>query len=262
MNKSLAPLIIFLLIIIACTFFIVRFRPEIKGVFKPYSSELENTKEYDIPLSGQVDNIQLNIQGSSIDSVLKPKSEMSLYRSLGAIRILLTEGKLQEAEDSLRSLLVFYPNNRTVLSLLGGVLYTSGEYGKAESMFRRMVQNNMDDYIAKQNLGLALEKETLYEKAIDEFLDASLQAPNPASAYLHMAGIYSVIGNNKKALLNFIKAYEILDYEILPLTFDPAFDNIRESPVFINIIFEAEQKINDLNNNSEIIQDPDMSILE
>ena len=72
--------------------------------------------------------------------------------------------------------------------------------------------------------------------------------PESASMYLHLAGLYSIVGDKKRAIYNFAKAYEIIDVNIIPLSFDPAFDNIRSMPTFIKIINNAEKIVSVRNN--------------
>ena len=50
----------------------------------------------------------------------------------------------------------------------------------------------------------------------------------------------SSIGDKKRAIHNFVKAHEIIGTHILPLSFDPALDNIRNMATFINIINTVE----------------------
>ena len=46
---------------------------------------------------------------------------------------MLSTGKEEDAEDQLRTLLVFEPDNFPALSLLGGIFYYSQRYAEAET---------------------------------------------------------------------------------------------------------------------------------
>lgn len=184
----------------------------------------------------------------SPQTTIKANSEINLYHFIGQIKTDLAKGKYKKAENDLRNLLLFYPNNRTVLSLLGGVLYSRGNYEQAHDMFMILLKNNPDDSFTRESMGILLNKQCRYSEAIEEFLNASLLKPESASMYLHLAGLYSIVGDKKRAIYNFAKAYEIIDVNIIPLSFDPAFDNIRSMPTFIKIINNAEKIVSVRNN--------------
>ena len=183
-----------------------------------------------------------------IDSNTDSERKLNLHRFIMRVKKEISEGLYNQAENDLRNLLLFYPGNRTVLSLLGGILYSRGDYEQAQNMFMLMKRNNPDDAFARENLGLTFEKQFKHNEAIEEFLNASLLKPDSASSYIHLAGLYSLAGDRTRAIYNFAKAYEIIDVDIIPLSFDPAFDNIRGMPTFINIINNAEDIVRMKNN--------------
>ena len=102
------------------------------------------------------------------------KTGINLYYLLETVKADLAKGEYKKAENNLKNLLLFYPNNRTVLSLLGGVLYSTGNYRQAQNMFELMIKNNPDDSLGRESMGLVLEKQKKYTQAIEEFLHASL----------------------------------------------------------------------------------------
>jgi tetratricopeptide (TPR) repeat protein len=230
MNKPIVQLVVFLFIVILATFVLSRFD----------SFYVDDAIQPD-------DSLKMLLSSKKTALVdVKPvnkNSEISLYRFIERIKADLAKGKYKKAENNLRNLLLFYPNNRTVLSLLGGVLYSSGKYKQAREMFMHMLENNPDDSFVREGVAITLKKQHRYTDAIEEFLHASLLKPESASMYLHLAGLYSIVGDKKRAMYNFAKTYKIIDVNIIPLSFDPAFNNIRDMPMFINIINNAEETV-------------------
>ena len=239
MNKPIVQLVIFLFIVIFATYVLLEF--DTFHLSKPVQSDAS----VEMLLS---QNKTVLIDLDDRQKMKDKNSVINVYSYIEHIKKDIAKGDYHIAENDLRNLLLFYPNNRTVLSLLGGVLYSGGKYEQAQNMFMIMLKNNVDDSFARENMGIVLKKQNRYTEAIEEFLHASLLKPESASMYLHLAGLYSIVGEKKRAIYNFAKAYEIIDVNIIPLSFDPAFDNIRSMPTFVNIINNAENIIRMQNN--------------
>ncbi len=237
MNKPIIQLVVFLLFVIFITFALIKY-----CIVFESDREKQVAASLDILLSKDKPDLEM------LDSKAKDERNLNLYRFIQEIKKEIADGLYDKAEDNLRNLLLFYPKNRTVLSLLGGILYSRGDYEQAQSMFMLMRKNNPDDAFARESLGLTFEKQFKHNEAIEEFLNASLLKPDSASTYIHLAGLYSLAGDKTRAIYNFAKAYEIIDVDIIPLSFDPAFDNIRGMPTFINIINNAEDIVRMKNN--------------
>ena len=231
MNKPIVQLVVFLLIVVFATIVLLKF-----DTF--HINKTVHTEDSMEMLLPQKKTALIGLENRQ--NFAEINSEINLYRFIGRIKMDLAQGKFLKAENDLRNLLLFYPNNRTVLSLLGGVLYSGGNYEQAREMFTLILKKNPDDSFTRENNGIVLKKQHRYSEAIEEFLNASLLKPESSSMYLHLAGLYSIVGDKKRAIYNFAKAYEIIDVNIIPLSFDPAFDNIRSMPTFINIIRNAE----------------------
>ena len=192
-KTSFTPLIIFLFIVVLGTFLLVNW-----GFFYPsVKSNKVNTENRLYTLSLKHSKIKSNnISGVNPEIRNLYYNKVNLRKNLTIIRALLAEGNIEEAQNNLRTLLLFYPENKTVLSLLGGIYYLSGEYDRAKNIFGRIITLYPEDILARENIGLIFEKKGEYDKAINEFikvLTISKESPIP---YLHLAGIYSVI--NKK----------------------------------------------------------------
>jgi tetratricopeptide (TPR) repeat protein len=239
MNKPIVQLVVFLFIVVFATFVLIRF----DSFYKNRDLQADDSKKM---LLMQKKPTLMNLGNQQ--AITERNSEINLYRFIGRIKTDLARGRYDKAENDLRNLLLFYPNNRTVLSLLGGVLYSGGNYRQAHDMFVIILKNNPNNSLARESMGTVLKKQHKYSEAIEEFLHASLLRPESASMYLHLAGLYSIIGDKKQAIYNFARAYEIIDVNIIPLSFDPAFDNIRDMPTFVNIIHNAENIVRVQNN--------------
>lgn len=150
-------------------------------------------------------------------------------------------GREHEAENLIRTALVFAPDNTPALTLLGRILYQDGKYREAEFIFRKqskLLPDNADVYL---NLGQALAEQQKYKTAIAAMNTAAEKAPNSPVISLNLAGLYSIKGEKEKALKLFRKAFTQLGYEIVPVSFNRAFDSIRDEDEFKQIIDEAKK---------------------
>lgn len=235
MNKSLAPLIAVFALIILLTLIVlnsdygVRARPPLQ----------KNTETTEIRLRPDSDTnpAAQHVQPAG-NSAMVDSGDM-----LGRARNLLASGKNKEAEDNLRTLLVFDPDNRQALSLLGGILFYSGRYREAEMIFRHQINLDPNNSLAYNRLGSALAKQKKYRAAIDSSSVAMGMNPNSGEAHINLAGMYAVTGDRKKALVHFRKAYELLGTAILPLSYDESFNLIRSMEEFQEIISEAKSRL-------------------
>ena len=162
--------------------------------------------------------------------------------SFGKAKALLAEGKTDDAEDIIRTILVFNPDHRQALSLLGGILYYSNRYKEAEAVFRHQIKLDPANSLAYDRLGSALAKQKKYKEAIDSSSIAVGMMPESGNGHINLAGMYSMVGDKKRAMEHFKKAYELIGYAILPLSYDDAFDNIRTMPEFQNLLSEAKNR--------------------
>lgn len=151
-------------------------------------------------------------------------------------------GQYARAEDQLRTALVFYPNDRRIIFLLGTVLYIQKKYKEAEGIFRFMTLMNPDDTAAYTNLGAVLASQKRYQEAIVSARRVYLKEPDSPIAALNLSSMYSLNGDTAEALEYFKKAYEKLGENILPLSYNSNFDNIRREKIFREIVRAARDK--------------------
>lgn len=171
------------------------------------------------------------------NNIIKEKGyKPDLCRGLDSVRVCLSKGDYSSAENELKNLLIFYPDNKTILSLLGGVFYLSGKYNQAIIVFSSLQKSYPDDPVIKENLGVQYEKKKNYKMAIREFNEALKVSESSSLSYIHLARLYSILGEKKEAMAYFQKAHLLLGEKILVFSYDPVFDNIRNMSEFVLII--------------------------
>jgi tetratricopeptide (TPR) repeat protein len=175
----------------------------------------------------------------NVQSEITVSESVNLLYSMMEAKKMLVSGNIRESENTLKTVLIFHPRNIEALSLLAGIYYISGRYERAEESLKDVLRFSPNNYSALENLGLVLEKQQEYDEALISFKKASFVNPQSTLSLLHIAGINSILGKRGKALEYFYRAYEILGNKILPFTFDPAYGNIRDMPLFMAIIRKA-----------------------
>lgn len=233
LTRQLAPLIIFIVLIIVLTLVI-------RGSRLPEETEKDPSRTGALamklsPFSYQPPAVPAPAPAAPADLQLpEPDAVVSTATRDSAA------GQYARAEDQLRTALLFYPRDRRILSLLGTVLYLQRKYPDAEGIFRLMTQLDPDDTFAYSNLGAALAGQNRFQEAIVSVRQAWQREPDSPAAALNLSGLYSLNGDTAEALDFFRKAYEKLGENILPLSYNSNFDNIRREKDFIKIVREAE----------------------
>lgn len=235
MNKSLAPLIISFAVIILLTIIITNSKPAKDGIVE--------TKIYEL-----APPMQLSPFSASPARKKKKDGAVGHYLSypdsteiLEKAKEMLSKGKEEEAENELRTLLIFDPDNFSALSLLGGIFYYSQRYAEAEMIFRRQIKIEPENSTVYNRIGSTLAKQQKMEEAIEMTAKAAELNPNSAEVHINLAGMYSVIKNADSAIKHMLITYQLIGYRILPFSYDPSFDNIRSTPEFQEIIARAKK---------------------
>lgn len=235
LTKQLAPLIIFLALIIVLTLIIWGSR------FQTKEKTTEQTQE-ESSLQMRLSPISLQRRRASRSPVGNPVQIPKLEIIMNAAVQDINARRLPQAEDKLRTALVFYPKNPQLLSMLGNVLYLQQNYKGAEWAYRRMTALNPEDPVAFNNLGTVLASQKRYEEAASTVKQGCGEKINSPETALNLSGIYSLAGNTAEAIEYFRKAYNEMGERILPLSYSSNFDNIRNEKAFQKIIQEAKQK--------------------
>lgn len=232
-TRQLAPLIVFIVLIIILTLIIRGSRlPDLQENRSGLESGLEmHLSPFSYQPSSRnpaTERTELNLPDP--DSVISGASRDA------------ANGQYARAEDQLRTALVFYPEERRILSLLGTVLFLQKKYRDAEGIFRHLTVLDPEDTTAYTNLGAVLASQKRYQEAIASAKKVYLKEPDSPIAALNLSSVYSLNGNTAEALEYFRKAYAQLGENILPLSYNSNFDNIRREKLFREIVREAREK--------------------
>jgi tetratricopeptide (TPR) repeat protein len=237
MDKSLTPLIAFFALLILLSFVLINSNYLKKDFIK--SEEQAMTPQMELR-----PDIETNPLASKFPRKKSENSQLiDIGKTFGKAKTLLANGKNREAEELLRTILVFDPRHIQTLSLLGGMLYYSNRYAEAELMFRRQIELNPHSALAYNRLGSTLAKQKKYKEAIDNSSIAVGINPDSGEGHINLAGMYSMIGKKDKAIEHFQKAYKLIGYAILPLSYDEAFTNIRTMPEFQTVLSKAKENL-------------------
>jgi tetratricopeptide (TPR) repeat protein len=239
MNRSLTPLIVSFAIIILLTIIMLHTRPH-----RPAEDEM--------PVIDLAPAMRLSpFPGRRMPTAASPSmvpastprrsSDPNVDDLLDSSRRMLAEGKEAEAEDRLRTLLVFSPDHVPALSLLGGILYYSRRYEEAEAVYRRQLRMDPASAALHNNLASVLARQERYIEAIASAEKALEIDPASAPAHINLASIYTALGEPEQALGHFRRVYELLDWRILPVAEDSAFRELRNEPAFTMILAQARK---------------------
>lgn len=233
LTKLLAPLIVFIVLIIVLTLIFhgrVLSRKEDPGSAPVVEMRLDRTLASQLPLRQDLPkDVSKNIFPNVDQEISSAHYELS-------------SGYLVQAEERLRTALVFYPDHKKILHLLGSVLYKQKKYVPAEKVFRHLLKQDVSDATARNNLAAVLAARNLFPEAVTEAEKAYKQDNSSAVTALNLASIYSRKGDKEKALEYFRKAYEKLGVQILSFISNHNFDPIRQEKVFRDIVHEAQKK--------------------
>jgi tetratricopeptide (TPR) repeat protein len=251
MNKSLAPLIISFAVIILLTFIIINTKPRESAI------ELQTNGTAPTMSLSPVSKTQFKhkapLTRRQRESYI-PDSEKFLENA----KVFLSDGKENEAEDTLRTLLIFEPDNPRALSLLAGIFYYSQRYSDAEIIFRRQVKLNPGNDAVYNHLGSALARQGKMKEAIRMTMKAVEINPKSSDAQINLSSICASNGDLESSIKHFLLAYQLIGYRILPFSYDPAFDKVRSSPEFQEIISRAKKE---MDTNLRFNKIPDKSVI-
>jgi len=251
MDKSLTPLIAFFALLILLSFILIN------SDYLKKDSKKRNEQAIAPKMELRPDTEKNLLNNKILQRESSNSQLIDIGKTFGKAKTLLANGKNREAEEMLRTILVFNPNHIQTLSLLGGILYYSNRYDEAEVIFRRQIELNPHSALAYNRLGSTLAKQKKYKEAIDNSSIAVGMKPDSGEGHINLAGMYSMIGEKENAIEHFRKAHKLIGYAILPLSYDEAFDNIRTMPEFQAILSEAKSVANKIEKNRKEILKPE-----
>ncbi len=236
MNKSLAPLIVSFAAIILLTFMVINSRtarPEL-GQENPGMKNMLSLGERQRKPNRQ----GLRTTEAKRKSNLSPDMEKLAEKA----RKSLAAGNPEEAEDALKTILVFSPSDKTALALLGGVFFRSGRYPEAEEIFKRLASiEDFKNATTLNHMASAIAKRGRHKEAVELCMKAQQLDPNFAEAYLNASAIYAAGGENENASRQMLLAYKLIGHGILSYSLDPVFDKVRSTPEFQEMISRARK---------------------
>lgn len=150
--------------------------------------------------------------------------------------------RIDEAEDKVRTVLVFEPDHQMALTILGRILYSSDHYAEAEVIFRRQFRLAPDNPTVLNNLGSVLVRLNRLPEAINYLDRAWEKAPDSPEIVINLAGVYAMSGNNGEALKVLRRAEKILGPALLPLASDASFDSLRDTVEFRRLLRRAAER--------------------
>jgi tetratricopeptide (TPR) repeat protein len=236
MKKSLAPLIIAFAVIILLTFIVINSKPGAPRI------DYENPAEKSFL---RLDSGRNPVQKQQTPSRLSRDSgnfSPDISALVENAQKFLAADDREGAEDSLRTVLVFDPLNKSALSLLGGIFYRSGRYKEAEELFSRLVSiEKENDAPSLNHLASTLAKQGKYNEAIALCQKAIQKQPDFAEAQINISAIYAAAGDVQNSTRHLLLAYKLMGYGILSYSVDPVFDKVRALPEFQEIVERARK---------------------
>jgi tetratricopeptide (TPR) repeat protein len=248
MKNSLTPLIISFAAIILITFVVINSKPGSSSY-----RDNENANEKNVLRLGREKKTSSREQsGKNIPARNKyiPDSSEIIKEAQKE----LADNQKEKAEDLLKTLLVFSPNDENALALLGGIYYRSGRYHEAEDLFLRLLDSKGgNDAVVLTHLSSVLAKQKRYEEAISNGLKAANIQPDFAEAQINLSAIYAASGDSEKSVRHLLLAYKLMRYGILAYSVDPVFDTVRALPEFQDIITKARKDWENHRQEEEIL---------
>lgn len=260
MNKSLVPLIISFAIIILLTFVVIYSRHD-----RPISLDEDEKEEHNgvmflKPFPTHKMSFANKPDADSERQMPQKKYIPETTKLLMKAKALLAQDKEKEAEEELKTLLVFEPENKEALSLLGGIFYYSARYPQSELIFRKLVKIDPTNPEFHNQLGSTLAKQNKISEAISCCLKALDIEPNSTNARINLAGMYAISDDPENANKHLLAAYKLIGDKILTFALDSSFDKIRKTAEFQEIMEMARRdrmlKVSLPENNSDSGKNP------
>ncbi|MFQ6039389.1 MAG: tetratricopeptide repeat protein [Candidatus Poribacteria bacterium] len=124
----------------------------------------------------------------------------------------------------------------------GADYYHKGMYDKAMAEFQKAIMIKPDYAEAHNNLGVIYRAKGMYEIAMDEFQMAIRFKPKFAIAYYNLARTYSQSNDRRKSIESLRRAIHLNDKFIDFAISEKAFENIRDSLEFRELIGGKDEK--------------------
>lgn len=137
---------------------------------------------------------------------LKPDFDLS-WNNLAIMQI--SQGKKQEALNSLNRTLQINPGNTHALNTLGNLYKQHGNYAQADVLFKKAYGINAKDPLTLNNLGNMQLDRSLNQEAIQLYKKAIKYNNKYFDAIYNMGSAYQSIGNLEEAIKCYKRAHKI-----------------------------------------------------
>jgi len=152
--------------------------------------------------------------------------------------------RIDDAEDKVKTVLVFDPDNLQALTIVGRIYYSSKRYAEAEYIFRRQIRLSAGNPTVLNNLGSTLVRLNKYTEAVSYLRQAWVKAPDSPEIIINLAGAYALNGDRNAALQMLRSGEKILGPALLPLAEDSCFDSIRNLAEFRRLMRRIADNVN------------------
>lgn len=230
MKKSILPLLILFVFIILLTILLLNIHLTRERDTEPISFKPFRIARPQLP--GSVTG-----EGQSIIS------QQELLQMVDDAMNLIENDRIDEAEDKIRTVLVFSPKNIKAITILGRILYAKGQFAAAEHLFRQQLMYSPQNASVLNNLGATLAQQQRYEEAINYVSQAAVISPDSPDIIINLSGIYALNHNRDKAVFYFAAAARLLGPGILRFSGDTCFDSIRNDRNFLAIINNVAKEV-------------------
>ena len=193
LSKPLLPLILLLMLVILITVIISNLRRE---PHRPLS-DLEPIPE--TPALSVRTGITEN-SGADFFS----KEEQIILTAIKKYRL----GKIMEAENDFRTILVFDPNHQAALSYLGTIFFSQKKYREAEMLFRRETEVYPGNPVAYRNLALTLLHQGKFNEALEMMKKSVDISPANKENLIMLAKLYAYTGDVENTDIYLMQAKE------------------------------------------------------
>lgn len=122
---------------------------------------------------------------------------------------LYLSGAYPQAEEILRQILAFSPENPDVLNMLGLVAAAQNEHNVAIGCFYEALKKSINPLPVYFNLAVSLNAAGKFKEALEAYTHCLKLSPQTKEIYNNMGAIYETLGNTDEAETYYKKAIEI-----------------------------------------------------
>ncbi len=149
---------------------------------------------------------------------------------------LLAAGEYGSAVEQWKRTLELDPNLLEAHLWLSKAYWTKGLYPEALSEAQKAVSysGGTPRYVA--GIGYALAAAGKRAEARNIIVELARTSKSVTVPPCYIAGIYSTLGERDQAFEWLEKAYQVRDYQIVPIMIDPVFTSIRSDPRYTDLL--------------------------